>query len=195
MSELLVKQIDFENYRPLPATLPFNRLEPVILRVQRGWLRDILGKPLYYDVHTNPTTGGNANLLAGVAYTLRNNTVDFYGIKPAICLYAYATYLKEADARLTNSGNKRKKADQSDDATPELVEAEFQKAIGEAGAMMAEAIEYLSANRSTFPLWVYTRRPRTGVRVGVGLQHSTYNEQEGNGYARRFSSNGSYYID
>ena len=188
MSELLVKQDDFNLYRPLPGTLPFSRMESVILRVQRGWLRDVLGRGLYYDVHTNPTTGSNPILLAGGSYSLSNVTIDFYGIKPAICLYAYATYINQADTRLTNSGNKRKKGDQSENATDEMINNEFQKAIGEAGAMMQEAITYLDNNRSSFPLWKGGRPPKTGIRVGVGTQVDYYSED--GGINRRIGDNG-----
>jgi hypothetical protein len=187
LNELLIERADFDLYRPLAPTLDFaTQFEPIILRVQRGWLRDVLGPALYRDLHTNPDGTANAALLGGDSFTLNGQTVDYFGLKGAIVCYTYAQYIKQNDMRVTRAGNKRKRTAESENAANENINAEYQKAMGEAVMYLSNALQYLLANASTYPLWVGAKLPRGGVRVGVAPQHSFYTENNEEYYGRNY---------
>lgn len=189
MAEQLVNRADFENVKPLPASVENEALDPVILRVQRGWVRDALGKALYRDVHANPASGSNPTLLSGGTYTLNGDTVDFYGLKPAICAYVYALLVKDR-VRLTRSGAKLKQGTESVIASPEETTREYTRLMGLAETYMGDVLEYLRENRSSFPLWDYEHYSRGSVKIGSAKQPDFYSEDEN----YRFGRNKNYWI-
>ena len=192
MAEQLVNKNDFELYKPIPPTLNFESFVPVILRVQRGWVRDAIGEALYYDVYTNPTTGSNPALISGGAYSYQGNTIAFYGLKPAIVLYAYASYIKHNDFKLTLSGNKKNTANASENQTLDGVMREYDSTLSEAQGYMREVLRYLEQNQSSFPLWKSdTKAIRGSIAVAVGTQYDVYSEDDnyllgGNGTYRNY---------
>lgn len=178
MAEVLINRNDFELYKPLPKTVDWESLVPVILRMQRGQLRDLLGAALYYDVHTTQT-GNNATLINGGAYSYEGNTIDFYGLKPAIVLYSWASFIKGNDFKVTLSGNKKKRANESENADNLLIMQEYQKALNEARGYMDEVLKYLITNRGTFPLWQgYAKPAKGGFKVGIATQVDWYSEDD-----------------
>lgn len=184
--EQLVTRADFENVKPLPASVDNEALDPAILRVQRGWVRDALGKALYRDIHANPTTGSNPTLLSGGTYTLDGNTVDFYGLKPAICAYTYAILMKDK-IRLTRSGAKVKQGTESTVASPAEVNKEYKRLMGIANSYMQDALEYLQTNSGSFPLWDYSSYSRGPVKIGTAKQPDNYSEDEKHRLGRNFN--------
>ena len=179
MSEILVSRTDFVAYRPLPASLDFEReIEPCIIRAQRGWVRDALGAGLYRSVHTTPT-GANAVLINGGSYQASNGqTVDYFGLKPAIVLYAYALYIGQSDMKITRSGNRQKRNNTSDASPTEMVTGEKGKAMAEAQGYMADAICFLHANASDYPLWQGGRHKeiRGAIRIERAPKPNFYSE-------------------
>lgn len=192
-NELLIDRGDIALYRSLPQSLSWEDLTPIILNVQRGWVRQSLGLAQYRDLHVNQTDSKYQNLLNGTVYTLNGETVDFFGLKPAIALYTYAVYLKQADLRLTPSGNKRKRANQSDNSTEESIDKEYQKAMGEAGSYLRECLLYLANNSTTFPLFKGIAQARDSIRIGTAQHKDFYSEDEnwrGYGYPYNYDVNG-----
>jgi hypothetical protein len=178
MSEILVSRTDFVAYRPLPATLDFEReIEPCIIRAQRGWVRDALGAGLYRSVWTTQT-GANATLINGGSYEFNGQTVDYFGLKPAIVMYAYALYIGQSDMKLTRAGNRQKRSSTSDVSPADKVSNEESKAMGEAQGYMADAICFLHANASDYPLWQGGRRKevRGAIRIGLAPKPTFYSE-------------------
>jgi len=165
-------------YRPLPASLDFEReIEPCIIRAQRGWVRDALGAGLYRSVWTTPTTTANATLIGGGSFEQFGQTVDYFGLKPAIVLYAYALYIGQSDMKITRSGNRQKRNSNSDASPTDTVAGEKGKAMAEAQSYMVDVIEFIRANASDYPLWTGGRKEiRGAIRVGLAPKPNFYSE-------------------
>lgn len=156
MNELLITENDFRLYAPIPPNLNFERLISSIIQAQRNYIRNFIGKAQYYDLHTNQTDAKYLTLLAGGAYTVNGQTVDFFGLKPAIALYAYAVFLHDNDMRVTRTGDRVKASDVSEQATPEMLRNEYSKALDNAKRYLNEAGYYLAQNATTYPLYSAT---------------------------------------
>ena len=152
-NEILIEERDFRLYAVIPPHLDFSRFETSILKAQRGEVRQYLGGGLYRDLHVNQTDAKYVSLLDGSTYSWQGQTVDFFGLKPAIVLYAYAHYLNDNDLRVTRAGNKIMDTDISENATPEMIEAEYTKALSSALGYLVETGRFLDDNTSTYTLW------------------------------------------
>ena len=183
MSELLIDRNDFELYRPLPRTLDWESIVYVVIRIQRGWVCNALGRGLYYDVCTNQAQARNVTLLDGGTTTVNNNTAYFFGLKPAIVLYAYANYIKQNDMRVTRAGNKVKMSAESETSPYAAIVAEYNKAMSEAQDYMTQVIEYLNDNASSYTLWKGGSPPRGAIKVG-GAGNIDFYSEDTNYYGR-----------
>jgi len=102
MQEILVSKFDFDLYRPIAKSLEDKDFAPFVLRVQRGWVKDVLGDALYRDIHANKSEARNTTLLDGGTDTNSSgDTIDFFGLKPAIICYAYANLLQRSEVNVT----------------------------------------------------------------------------------------------
>lgn len=153
MNELLITDTDFRLYCPIAHKVDFERFVSSILKAQRGEIRSFLGRGLYRDLHVNQSDANYVSLLDGGTFTWQGQTVDFFGLKPAIVFYAYAHFMNDNDLRVTRTGNKILQSDVSEQATPEMMEAEYQKALNDASKYLIETAMYLDSNASTYPLW------------------------------------------
>jgi len=180
MNELLVTENDFRLYAPIPPNLKFERVINAIIKAQRNYIRAFLGKAQYYDLHTNQTDAKYLTLLGGGGYTLNGQTVDFFGLKPAICLYAYAVFINDNDMRVTRTGDKVKQSDVSENATPAMIQAEYSKALNEGKRYLDEAGYYLAQNASTYPL--YSANYSAGGTSISSVGHSQFGTARGFAY-------------
>ena len=186
MNELLVTEADFRLYAPLPSHIDFERFTVSILKAQRGEIRSFLGRGLYRDLHVNQTDANYISLLTGGTYSYQGATVDFFGIKPAIVLYAYAHFINDNDLRVTRTGNKVLQSDVSENATPAMMEAEYQKALNDASQYLRETADYLTDKASTYPLWQGRQNRATMGTVVSSVGHAEFTDSR--------EDNGNYYL-
>lgn len=173
----LIQRSDFTNYWPLSSDIDDVTVEASILRVQRGHIRDAVGKALYYDLTANATASKYVTLLNGGTYTYCGNTANFFGLRAAIVCYCYADILQYR-LRATRSGAKIKEASESVTASYAEIAREAQIAEGQGFSLIRECQEFLSQNKSTYPLYSPDARPRGAIRTGVGVQPDNYSEND-----------------
>jgi hypothetical protein len=180
MSEAIVTISDFEQYKPIPKSLQGEDFQPFIIRVQRDWLRRQLGKALYRDMTQNQDVAKYATLIqGGTATDSSGNTIDFFGLLPAVVYYAYADYLKQNDLKLTPAGSKTKKSNSSDMASKELIDSEYNKAMQNAYSYMTEVVDFLNDNKSTYSLFSGQKAVMRGsIRIGRVERQDFYSEDD-----------------
>jgi hypothetical protein len=180
MNELLITENDFRLYAPIPPNLNFERMIVSVIHAQRNFIRAFLGKAQYYDLHTNQTAAKYVTLLGGGTYTVNGQTSDFFGLKPAIVLYAYATFLNDNDMRVTRTGDRVKASDVSENASPEMIQAEYKKALDNAKRYIDEAYYFLTQNASDYPLYMPSNSAGGTNIESVG--HSQFGNRRGYQY-------------
>ena len=94
MAELLIQKSDFETYRNIGNINYEKDLQPHVLKIQRGVIRDLLGDSLYYDLWNNQLESKYITLLNGGTFTLNSNTVQLFGLKPVMLVLSEKTVLK-----------------------------------------------------------------------------------------------------
>lgn len=154
-NDALIDASDVQNLIPLSKQVDASRIEVAVVEAQRSYIRTLIGRALYRDLHVNRTDAKYQTLLNGGSYTPsgEKGEVDFYGLKPAIASYAYSILIHRNDIRVTRTGNKIKNSEVSEQATPEMIAREYQIALDSGANYMTEVLDYLNQNASTYPLF------------------------------------------
>jgi len=141
-----------------------------VLKIQRGVIRDLLGDALYYELWNNQTDAKYVTLLNGGTFTLNGDTVQLFGLKPVIVLYAYASFVRENSFKITRAGNKIKNKTESDQPTPEELNSEIAQANSEAQMYAINVKAFLTEETATYPLYDGNRLTQGSVRARMTVQ-------------------------
>lgn len=81
------------------------RFDSYVNDIQRKNLKLLLGDALYYAfMESDRASGIYYDLLNGKTYTYNNQTIKYYGIKPALCYWWLAIACREGDLFLSRQG-------------------------------------------------------------------------------------------
>ena len=170
MAELLITQADFSIYRNLGNANYELDVLPHVYKAQRGVVSDLLGSAQYYDLWSNQTDSKYATLLDGGIYTSNGKTMQLYGLKGAIVLYAYASFIARNSFKVTRAGNKLKRKNESDVPDNDRLEKQKSEALSEAQMYASNVSEFLLNNREDYPLYEYDNNLEGSIRVGITTQ-------------------------
>jgi hypothetical protein len=156
MSEtILITIADVSEYRRIDPKFDINRFNGFAKEVQRNNLRDLLGMSLHYDLFLIPTATKYTELVSGKTYKdSSDNDVQFYGLKPAICYWWLAVMAREGD--LFHSAYGAIELVNNPQQNFERAREKERVAVGymeTAQTYANDAIRFLNANKSTYPLW------------------------------------------
>jgi hypothetical protein len=151
---LLITNSDVQEVRNIDAGYTVTRFNTFALEAQQINLRQALGADLYFDLISNVSESKYVTLLTGGTYSYSGNTIQFYGLKKCLVYWWLAIAAREGDLFLTNYGNV-----QFTNNTQQMFEQSKEKQAIAASYMekaqtyLNDAILFLNANRSTYPLW------------------------------------------
>lgn len=150
----LISITDVQAYREIDPKLNSGRFNSFVMQAQRTNLRNLLGAALYFDFFANITAPKYVALRDGESYTLNGETIQFYGIKPALIYWWLAIDTREGDLFQSAYG-----AIQLVNNPQQNFESAKEKERIAAGYMVTanqyanDIVQYLDAKSTTFPLW------------------------------------------
>ena len=171
MAELLIQQSDFAQHRNLGNVNYENDVIPHIYKAQRGVIRDLLGDAQYFDLWQNQTDAKYVTLLDGGSFTKNGNTLQLYGLKACIALYAFASFIARNDFKITRAGNKLKRKAESATADNDKLQAQKSEALSEAQMYASNVADFMGENGDTYPLYVQDDILEGSIRVGITQQN------------------------
>jgi hypothetical protein len=151
----LITIAEVQAYRRISATFNQDRFNSFVMEAQRTNLRGLLGDSLYYAFMADSRASGiYAELLNGKSYVVNAETIQYYGLKPALIYWWLAIATREGDLFQTNVGAVQfvNNPQQSFDTAKEkerIATNYMQTAQGYAN----DIIKFLNANSSSYPLW------------------------------------------
>ena len=152
----LITIAEVQVYRDIDPKINATRFAAYVNELQRKNLRELLGDALYYDFMMDARTSGKyADLLNGKTYTYGNQTIQYYGLKPALCYWWLAISAREGESYHSGYGvinftNNQQQSFESSKEKERLCASYMQTAQGYAN----DIIKYLNANTAAYPLWV-----------------------------------------
>lgn len=151
----LISLDDFKPYRPICENVDsIEKLDPYIKEAQMFDLMPLLGEALYYDMLKNLTVQKYQDLLHGIEYVnTAGNTVEFEGIKAALCYWSYAQYIQNSGIHDTPYGPVSKRNEYSDAAPEKSIARLVTNARSSALVYWGQVKKYLTANYEDYPLW------------------------------------------
>jgi hypothetical protein len=176
MEELIADFSQFSPYKHIPpAVIEDERLNTALLNTQRGQIRDLLGRSLYLDMVNNLSDSRYLKLIGGETYTFNGNSIQFFGLRPALLWYAYALYLQDIAVTPTRTGLKvRTGVDGGEAVDKDSLIEEKSRAFAQGDMYAAEVREYLERNAATYPLYakreVSTSRNPQSMKISVITQ-------------------------
>jgi hypothetical protein len=170
MAELLIAKSDFAQYRNLGNVNYDSDVLPHVYKAQRGVVRDLLGDAQYFDLWQNQADAKYVTLLDGGTYTKNGNTLQLYGLKAVIVLYAFASFIARNDFKITRAGNKLKRKAESETADNDRLQAQKAEALSEGQMYASNVADFMSENRSTYPLYEADNILEGSIRVGITTQ-------------------------
>jgi len=151
----LITIADLSIYRKIDPKFDQTRFNSFVNSVQRNNLRDLFGDALYYAfMNDDRTSGVYKVLLDGESYTYNSNTIQYYGLKPALCFWVLALIARESDMYLSGYG-----AIQFMDNVQQQFTGSKQKEIIAAGyneqaeKYANDIKQYLNEKYTNYPLW------------------------------------------
>lgn len=146
---------DVQAFRQVDPKFNALRFNTFVNEAQRKNLRGLLGDALYYAFMADArTTGIYAELLNGKTYLENSQTIQYYGIKPALCYWWLAIAARESDMFQSNIGAIQfvNNAQQSFETAKEKerIAAGY---MGTAQEYANDIAKFLNANSSSYPLW------------------------------------------
>ena len=152
----LITITDVRVYRQADSKFDTTRFNAFLTDVQRKNLRQLLGDTLYYDFMLDDRASGKyADLLNGKVYAVNGNNITYYGIKPVLVYWWLAMAVREGDLFHSQVG-----AIQLTNNTQQNYETAKEKEKIALGYMETaqeyanDAIQFLNANSTTYPLWI-----------------------------------------
>lgn len=159
MTALVVKE-DFAALGIILATnLAEAELTKFILQAQEFDIKPQLGDIFYYDLLENNAETNYQELLdGGLDYTYQGYSYKMeFGLKAAICFYANARYIPNANRKNTEMGFMQKKNEWSDHLDLKSIQLMVNDSKSAAIGYMKEVIKYLDRYRTIdntrYPLW------------------------------------------
>jgi hypothetical protein len=153
---MLITLADFTPYVDITSNIDVVRnLEPYILQAQICDLKPLLGEIFYQDLVTNFASANYQDLLNGKTYIIPNSgnyPIKFEGIKPILCYFAYARYIKRAGFKHTMTGLVAKNTPYSDPIEQNTLLRIANESMSIAGAYQKGLETFLYYNRSAYPV-------------------------------------------
>jgi hypothetical protein len=152
---LLITLTDIQDYRQVDSKFNQVRFNSFAQEAQRKNLRGFLGDELYLELVTGDRTqGALMELLNGKTYSFNGRTIQFYGLKPALCYWWLAIAARESDLFQSNIGaiqfaNNSQQNFETAREKERIAAGYIETAQGYAN----DASKFLNANRQTYPLW------------------------------------------
>lgn len=156
---LLIKNSDFDDYRPVSENFVQKKMDTWIREAQVADIRPILGDAFYQDFITKfDNTGASEyndyqNLLNGTTYTYNSQTIKFEGVKPCLVYYAYARMIKSQQVNVAPHSVVQKLTPQSQPVSASMIKIQVDDALSMAGVYQNEILQFLDTEQSTYPLW------------------------------------------
>ena len=151
----LITLSDVQAFRRVDVKFDTNRFNTFVTEVQRKNLRNLLKDALYYDfMISDRTTGVYADLLNGKSYQYSGQTIQFYGVKPALCYWWLAVAAREGDLFMSNYGavqfvnNPQQHFETSKEK--ERIAVQYMET---AQNYANDITKFLNQNSSLYPLW------------------------------------------
>ena len=113
-----------------------------------------LGDALFIDMINCDETDKYAELLSGGEYeTSRGEKRYFYGLKKALCYYAYARLMKNGDYNGDRYGTSVKQGEYSSNAAYKEKVTAYNDAFAVGDVYLTECVMYLKENADKYPLY------------------------------------------
>jgi len=151
----LITISDVSTYRRVDPKLNSDRFNTYVMEAQRTNLRGLLGDALYYALMADDRISGiYADLLNGKSYVYENQTIQYYGLKPALCYWWLAIFAREGEQFNANVG-----AIQFVDNPQQYFQSAKQKEtlaqqyLETANDYANGIIKFLNENADDYPLW------------------------------------------
>lgn len=131
----------------------------LLREAQKMDLSPILGRPLYRDFITqvfdqNATMYDQyQDLLNGTDYVYNNNTIQYEGIKPMLCYFAYARFLPKQPLNVVRFGVTTKQTDESTPVDPKILNQNVIDARGSAIHYQEDVTCFLQSNKDIYTLY------------------------------------------
>lgn len=180
----LINKATFAGFEDLAVNIEEARLKVFIKKAQDLDLKPFLNQVFFYDLIKNvvidddgtvkpapDTPQKYVDLMIGKEYQdLRDNTLYFDGLIPALVYWSFARYIEADSFRYTATGVVIK---DHDEATA-LKQSEIAKLVSQqrsvANAHANDVVMFLDANKATYPLWQYNRRNEASRQPGPRLR-------------------------
>lgn len=152
---VLITLNDLQAYRQIDAKFNTARFNSFAQETQRKNLRNLLGDELFYEfMEDDRTSGVYEKLLNGEAYQVNGKTIQYYGIKPALCYWWLSLAAKEGDLFMATYGAVKfaNNPQQHFESAKEKnkVSADYSET---AQYYANDIIKYLNNNSTNYPLW------------------------------------------
>ena len=158
LDKLFLVNADFQDYKDLSENFDDGRLNQSIRESQVDEMRAFLGDELYLIMQTDftePDTWATIKyeeLFEGKDYTYNDKLIRFYGVKPALVLYAYSRLLDLGNLNLTRQGAVQFIEDEVSEPTeqPQIM-TKVRSAKAQGLVYLADAKKFLESNIDLYP--------------------------------------------
>jgi hypothetical protein len=176
--DLLITQSDFENHVQISEEIPYDKyMTPFVRAAQLYDILPVLGNAFYVDLVTNIAEQEYVDLLTGKTYTDSNGAVKvFFGLKKAICLFAFSRWCHEANINATSFGLVTKISNQSEPVDPKYAGLRANREKEKAVAALQTCIDYICSEGATvYPLYFQNNSPKESApsRSGVKIRSAS----------------------
>lgn len=150
----LITYPDFAPYAELSSNIEAKTIDPYILQAQISDLKPVLGDIFYQDLIINFASANYQELINGKLYTAPGTTyqVKFEGVKPMLCYWAYARYLKRALFKPTMTGLVVKNNQYSEPLSENTLLRLANESMSMAGVYQQGLEMFLYYNRASYPV-------------------------------------------
>ena len=138
----LINKADIAGYIPLATNLDETRVNLYAAEQEKLRLTKILGRAFYADLIDHLSTAGYTALIVK--------------IKPVLVYWTYVMYFKAGRVFNTAAGIATKRSDYSMPVDEKEAKDIIESNIEMARFYESELLEYLEANKDSFPLYLYT---------------------------------------
>lgn len=151
---MLVNIEDFSKYSlNLPVEINRQKLDKAIMEAEANDLARWFNDSFITDLKANPDT--YTNVLEGCNWIYGSETINFEGLKAAICYYAYARLLVSMPVTITQDAVVTKTSEYSEKAERKDISTESVNCEKMAEFYMGKVKDYLDNNTSTYPKYKY----------------------------------------
>lgn len=151
----LINITDIQTIRRIDPKIAADKVAVFCNDIQRKNLRGLLGDALYYAFMADSRAAGiYKELLDGKSYEYDGNTIQYYGLKPALIYWWLALATREGELFLSDHGavqfvDNPQQNFESAKSKEQIAVSYMETAQGYAN----DVIKYLNTNAATYPLW------------------------------------------